>query len=84
MHIRDFLEANFWFSAHLTWIEIKWETFQILLAQMAQIMTQMGHFGGRDAKKQNNPAFYRQFFHYASHDGSVSEPAAVPGDLGKT
>lgn len=45
---------------------------------------QMGHFGGRDAKKQNNPAFYRQFFHCASHDGSVSEPAAVPGDLGKT
>lgn len=44
----------------------------------------MGHFGGRDAKKQNNPAFYRQLFHYASHDGSVSEPAAVPGDLGKT
>lgn len=39
MHIRDFLEANFWFSAHLPLKEIKWETFQILLAQMAQIMT---------------------------------------------
>ena len=38
---------------------------------------QMGHY----------PPFYRQFFHGASHDGLVSEPAALPGfgqDLNRT